>query len=483
MFASNAAETQGSKQKLNPKWFLLICLQEVGVGLLFSMAILYYTHSLHFTTLAAINLNTAFFILYSTGPLIGGLLGDNYLGYAKTLKLGLFLAFLGYLLLLLGTIALLCFSLALIALGSGCFRPNVWCLLGEERNVNHQQRANLLTNNYTGLAIGGLVATFLGGLWIQFASYKSVFILSTITLLCALVAFSFYKEAQTKKLTLNNLLGLLIIVAALLIFTLGLQYPEVCQKTVFLLALMVTFWVIYSLRQYAVKCLKLLSTIFIINIIGVVFWCSATLFQEIVTIYSINHVQRVIVGFTIPTASIIAIWYLAMCLFAPLISRLWQLSENFNKQINVLQKLGVGVLIIALASLTIPVAMNIAFSDGKIPVSYIALLYGLIGLSEVIIIPIGYAALYRLVPKQLRSFLLGVWAFTDAVGVAISKTYIHHGLAGKLMTLSKANSITFYNFFLEFSTLIALVFVIILILNFFLKRKKSSTTVLHEILH
>ena len=78
---------------------------------------------------------STFMVFVYIFPLLGGFLADRFLGYGKTISLGLIVMFLGYILLALPTqmdtgFALIIAALAVIALGTGLFKGNLQALVG-----------------------------------------------------------------------------------------------------------------------------------------------------------------------------------------------------------------------------------------------------------------------------------------------------------------------------------------------------------------
>jgi POT family proton-dependent oligopeptide transporter len=65
-------------------------------------------------------------------PLLGGIIADNWLGYGKTITLGIIIMFLGYLLLAIPGLSMpfLVAALFIIALGTGFFKGNLQVLVG-----------------------------------------------------------------------------------------------------------------------------------------------------------------------------------------------------------------------------------------------------------------------------------------------------------------------------------------------------------------
>jgi POT family proton-dependent oligopeptide transporter len=98
-------------------------------------------------------------------PLLGGFLADRYLGYGRTINLGIVVMFIGYVMLTLPTqmdtgFPLIVASLAVIALGTGLFKGNLQALVGnlydDPKYASMRDRAfNIF---YMGINIGAMFA-------------------------------------------------------------------------------------------------------------------------------------------------------------------------------------------------------------------------------------------------------------------------------------------------------------------------------------
>ncbi len=98
-------------------------------------------------------------------PLLGGLLADRFLGYGKTISLGMIVMFIGYLLLAIPTamgtgLWFVILALATIALGTGFFKGNLQALVG---NLYDDPKYSPLRDRafnifYMGINIGAMFA-------------------------------------------------------------------------------------------------------------------------------------------------------------------------------------------------------------------------------------------------------------------------------------------------------------------------------------
>ncbi len=98
-------------------------------------------------------------------PLLGGFLADRFLGYGRTISLGMIVMFLGYLLLALPTkmntgLGLVIAALATIALGTGLFKGNLQALVGNlyDDPKYSPMRDRAFNIFYMGINVGAMFA-------------------------------------------------------------------------------------------------------------------------------------------------------------------------------------------------------------------------------------------------------------------------------------------------------------------------------------
>ena len=98
-------------------------------------------------------------------PLLGGLIADRFLGFGKTIGIGLVVMFLGYLLLAMPTpmgqgFVYTVAALGIIALGTGLFKGNLQALVGKmyEEPQYAANRDRAFSIFYMGINVGGMLA-------------------------------------------------------------------------------------------------------------------------------------------------------------------------------------------------------------------------------------------------------------------------------------------------------------------------------------
>ena len=109
--------------------------ERFGFYTMISIFVLFMQAKYGMSAAAAGSMYATFLVGVYSFPLLGGFLADRFLGYGKTISLGMITMFIGYAMLTLPTkmesgFALIVASLAVICLGTGLFKGNLQVLVG-----------------------------------------------------------------------------------------------------------------------------------------------------------------------------------------------------------------------------------------------------------------------------------------------------------------------------------------------------------------
>ena len=109
--------------------------ERFGFYTMVSIFVLFMQAKYGLSAAAAGSIYATFLVGVYAFPLLGGFLADRFLGYGRTISLGLVVMFLGYVLLALPTVMntgfpLVVAALAVVALGTGLFKGNLQALVG-----------------------------------------------------------------------------------------------------------------------------------------------------------------------------------------------------------------------------------------------------------------------------------------------------------------------------------------------------------------
>jgi len=139
--------------------------ERFGFYTMISIFVLFMQAKYGMSAAAAGSIYATFLVGVYIFPLLGGFLADRFLGYGRTISLGIVVMFIGYILLALPTamdtgFPLIVAALAVVALGTGLFKGNLQALVGnlydDPKYAGMRDRAfNIF---YMGINIGAMFA-------------------------------------------------------------------------------------------------------------------------------------------------------------------------------------------------------------------------------------------------------------------------------------------------------------------------------------
>lgn len=120
-------------------------------------------------------------LVYFT-PFLGGLLADRFLGYHKSIIVGMLLMAIGYSLMSIHNISMLYFSMTLVILGNGFFKPNMSAMLGSmyDAPVYRDKKDEGFNIFYMGANLGAFICNFIGAIVINIYGWKYAFLAAGI---------------------------------------------------------------------------------------------------------------------------------------------------------------------------------------------------------------------------------------------------------------------------------------------------------------
>ncbi len=390
-------------------------------------------------------------------PIIGGWLADNVLGYGKTITIGAITMAIGYGLMAVPTNQpyLLFAALAIVAIGNGLFKANISVLVG---NLYSQSEVQLKDSGYNifymGINIGAFYAPFAAVAIKNFfvenygatlaQGYNAGFGVAAGGMVVSLIIFTLFKkfyidaDYQSKNVTNNEkdvvltkeqeksrifaLLTIFAIViffwmafhqngAALSLFARDYTHPEV-GKFIFLLFDVIglhAFLTAFALKKTATAKSKMISAGF--AVVGV-----ATL------IYKINTLPE---SGPISPEQFQVFNPMFIVLMTPVVLGIFALLNKRGKEPSSPAKIGIGMLITAIAYLIMlfasiglaPVySLNGATSAITVSPFFLIGTYFTLTIAELHLSPMGLSFVSKVAPPKMKGLLMGGWFGATAVG-------------------------------------------------------------------
>ena len=149
-----------------------------------------FDHGLGWSKSEALHLVGYYTFGVYTMPLLGGWLGDKFLGLKNTAILGGILMMCGHILMVFSNFVPLFYtSLILLMLGNGFFKPSMVSLVGNLYDRNDSRRDLGFSFYYMAINVGSVCASIIGGLISKKFGYHPAFLSAGIGMAFALIIF------------------------------------------------------------------------------------------------------------------------------------------------------------------------------------------------------------------------------------------------------------------------------------------------------
>ena len=250
-----------NKKSLVPFWVLwtLELWERFGYYGLQAILAVYFAKRLGYSDADAMLIFGSFSALLYGGPLIGGWIGDNYLGAKRTIFVGAGILAASYILLCLsfddqftnffGTNekALVLYSLAGIVVGGGLFKPNPTSLISKMFEKGNPAQDGAMTLYYMAVNIGSFVSMIITPVVAVKYGYPYAFACSAVGMILGLTSYTLFypkiaqisTEAGLRKFSFTKTFIVLIGALIAIVITANiLENTELCTTIVIVIALL-----------------------------------------------------------------------------------------------------------------------------------------------------------------------------------------------------------------------------------------------------
>src|SRR3990167_9639691 len=181
--------------------FFIQIFSTLSFSVLYSTLILYATHGLKMSDLAATSITGSFIALNYFLHLLGGYIGGRYLSYRSLFSLGMVAQISGCLFISFPQINFLLWGLAIFLAGSGLNVTCINCMVTQLFEPDDKRREAAFLWNYSGMNVGFFVGFSIGGYFHLHQAYHELFLLSAfgnmIALLLTLYNWKTLKDRDT----------------------------------------------------------------------------------------------------------------------------------------------------------------------------------------------------------------------------------------------------------------------------------------------
>lgn len=399
-----------------------------------ALLILYLVKHLNFSDASAYSLFGGFTALIFLTPIVGGYIADRFLGFYRSVMMGVILIIMGEVLLMLpGTVAFYS-ALSLLVVGLGFFKTNAICLYQQYLN-DTQSKNSALSIYYVALNLGGSLGPLVNGFVMEYYGYEWAFLLAAIMMLLGLLALKLVQKKPLPKLQYKNIYMMLfsVIVSAALI---GVVLYESWSGYLVLLATIVALigcGVIF--KGCGKRQRRKLLMIFVLTLLSTVYWIFDQQGGSSVMLFISRNVDK---GW-LPTASFSGVSSLGAVLLGLLLAWFWQRSKKRGGELRSSLKLLIGFVFLGSGFALLVWGAKMAMMGGDCSWVYPLLGLALISMGELFTDPVIVSEIAQNAPSKNLGFLTGVYFLFVGAVANYSAGWVAQLTAVSKTALSKTN--------------------------------------------
>ncbi len=362
--------------------------------------------------------------------IIGGFVGDRFLGARRAVEFAAFVIAAGHFLLAIASTATFYAGLALVAIGSGLLKPNMSTLVGSLYAPTDARRDAGFTLFYMGINVGAFLGPLVVGFLAQHARWKALldgfgfdplaswhwgFGASGVGMLLGIlwlratrhrIAHVGGPPPASEPRPWLGLAGVAFGSAALIAYVVAADQPGWEYLRWLFLVAPVALAVGFGLRPSAEA--KRMSVVLVLFLAAMVFWGAFEQGGSTLALFAEQLTRQ-----EVPSSWYQSVGPVFVFTLAPLFAWMWPRLGAHQPSSPL--KFALGLTLMALSfALMIPAAE--ATAHGRVSPAWLVGVYFLQTIGELCLSPVGLSAMTRLAPERLAGVMLGVWFLADALG-------------------------------------------------------------------
>ena len=160
--------------------------------------------------------------------------------------------------------------------------------------------------------------------------------------------------------------------------------------------------------------------IFTLFIGAALFWSGFDQGGSSFNIFAKEYTDRMIFGWEYPASWLQILNTLFVVILAPFMSYLWIFLGKRMLDPSLPFKFGLGLIFMAIGFVVIAIGAQVALTEGFAGAQWLLLTYLFHTIGELILSPIGLAAISSLSPKRFIGQMMGVWFLASSLGAILA---------------------------------------------------------------
>ncbi|MGH9159797.1 MAG: peptide MFS transporter [Vicinamibacteraceae bacterium] len=319
--------------------------------------------------------------------ILGGIVGDRWLGQYRSVLVGGIIIALGHFTLAFPPLPFFYAGLTLIVIGTGLLKPNVSTLVGSLYEQSDARRDAGFSIFYMGINLGAFIGPLIAGWLAQRVDWHAGFAVAGVGMALGLVQYVRGKRHLAP--ALNRIAA----------------QPErpAAETPAMSVAFTPAEW-------------KRIGAIVILFLFAALFWGAYEQAGSTLNLFADRYTRLSVFGVSFPSSWFQSVQPLFVILLAPVFA--WWWIRLGRHQPSSPAKFAYGLLFAGLAFLVLVPAATIAQSGEGVRVSpaWLVLALFVTELGELCLSPVGLSVVTKLAPVRIVGAMMGVWFLSNALG-------------------------------------------------------------------
>jgi POT family proton-dependent oligopeptide transporter len=327
--------------------------------------------------------------------ILGGIIGDRWLGQYRSVLIGGVVIMLGHFSLVFPQMPFFYAGLALIVIGTGLLKPNVSTLVGSLYPQGDLRRDNGFSIFYMGINVGALIGPLVAGYLAQRVNWHVGFASAGVGMALGLIQLALgrhYLKAAVERLG----------AATALAGSPAGDEPGPARAAA---------GPMISGAEW-----KRIAAIAIFFLFGILFFAGYEQAGSTLNLFTDRYTRLEAFGFAIPSSWFQSIQPLFVILLTPIFA--WTWTTLGAKQPSISGKFALGLFFMGMSYFVLVPAGAMAQAGEGIRVSpwWIVVSYAISEFGEICLYPVGMSAVTKLAPPRIVGLMMGVWFLAIAFG-------------------------------------------------------------------
>ena len=396
---------------------------------------------LGWTEVEALKLYGWYVMLVYVVSIPGGILADKVLGQRKAVMIGAFILVLGH-----GTLAIeaswaFLTGLGLIILGVGMLKPNISTMVGGLYKKGDIRRDKGFSIFYIGINLGSLLATTFIGLIVAKWGWHAGFGTAGVAMLFGLMVYIWgqkyiehvgNKPTEQEKKDDVSLVAIfsnifkspihLVVFIVMLVLSLyagftfeGVDHWGYGALFIFLSFVVGLMMMIYQSLETRIEKDRIL-VVLLSFLIVIVFWGAFEQAGGLMSIYTEQKTDRMLLGYLIPTPMFQGLNAGFIILFAVAVANFWAKRKLKGKEASALFKMAIGTVIMGFGFIFMVFAAREYGIKGHSGMHWLVLAYLFHTIGELSSSPVSLSFVTKLAPVKYASLMMGLYFAATGLG-------------------------------------------------------------------